>query len=205
MDRSRFLAAVVAILGWFAIVAQLVLMLNHATLSVPETLFRFFGYFTILTNTLVAWSFTSLWLNSHYKAFFARPSVFTAITVYIIVVGIVYNTVLRFTWNPEGLQRVVDELLHSIVPLLTTIYWWTFVRGKNVRLTSIPKWLWYPLAYCLYILVQGAFSGFYPYPFIDVSKLGYPIVAKNCFFVCIAFVVVALILVAIDRSSKARI
>lgn len=36
----------------------------------------------------------------------------------------------------------------------------------------IPKWLIYPQAYLIYIPIRGHFSGFYPYPFVDVSALG---------------------------------
>jgi hypothetical protein len=34
-------------------------------------------------------------------------------------------------------------------------------------------WLGYPLVYAAYSLIHGAVTGFYPYPFINVSNLGY--------------------------------
>ena len=44
--------------------------------------------------------------------FFARAATGTAIAVvYIVIIGVVYNTVLRFCGSPR-LQYVVDELLY---------------------------------------------------------------------------------------------
>jgi hypothetical protein len=34
-------------------------------------------------------------------------------------------------------------------------------------------WLIFPILYFLYILLRGAISNAYPYPFLDVGKLGY--------------------------------
>ncbi|MFZ5976285.1 MULTISPECIES: Pr6Pr family membrane protein [unclassified Hydrotalea] len=33
-------------------------------------------------------------------------------------------------------------------------------------------WLIYPLLYLVYILIRGSFSGFYPYPFVNVLQIG---------------------------------
>jgi len=52
---------------------------------------------------------------------FFEAGVITAITVYITIVGLVYNVILRFLWKPEGLQFIVDELLHTVIPLLLLV------------------------------------------------------------------------------------
>lgn len=46
----------------------------------------------------------------------------TAITAFILIVGLVYQIALRGVWQPTGLQRIVDELLHTIIPLYVCIY-----------------------------------------------------------------------------------
>jgi hypothetical protein len=60
-------------------------------------------------------------------------------------------------------------------------------------------WLIYPVGYAAYSLLHGAVTGFYPYPFLDVTQLGYERVLLNMGVLTAAFAVLGLILVGIDR------
>jgi hypothetical protein len=131
LQRKQWFAISMALISTFAVLTQLYLMLINRVESLPETLIRFFSFFTILTNTLVAVMFISLWLLPKYH-FFQSVRTQTAITVYILVVGLVYNIVLRFIWQPEGLQKLVDELLHTFIPLATFVFWWMFTHSKTL-------------------------------------------------------------------------
>lgn len=199
--RQLFLT-IGAVLGWFALASQFYLIIINRVASVPETVVRYFSFFTILTNILVAVCFTFLLTNplSKKDRFFSRPTTLTAATVYITIVGIIYNTILRFIWNPTGLQQAVDELLHSAIPVLFVLYWLLFVPKAGLQWKDVLPWLIYPLVYVACILVRGALSGFYPYPFIDVSAIGYGKVLLNSAGLCIAFLVVSLMLVTIAKS-----
>ncbi|MBC7890471.1 MAG: Pr6Pr family membrane protein [Ferruginibacter sp.] len=190
-----------AALGCFALVLQCYLIILNRTASIPETIIRFFSFFTILTNILVALCFSFLLLKPGTKwgKFFEQPATLTAITVYIVVVGIVYNLILRFLWNPQGLQRIADELLHTIIPLLFIFYWFLFVSKERLKWNSILPWLIYPTIYCIYTLARGAIVGFYPYPFIDVLLLGYYKVVINIAGLVLVFLVISLVLVAIAK------
>jgi Co/Zn/Cd efflux system component len=137
-------------------------------------------------------------------SFFSKPSVATAIAVYIAVVGLVYNVVLRFLWNPEGMQQLVDELLHTFIPIAFVAYWFFFVAKKELTWTSFIPWLIYPLVYCIYILIRGVFSDFYPYPFMDVSKLGFGKVLVNSLIVTAVFLGFSLLFIGIGRKSNAK-
>ncbi len=193
-----------AILGWFALVTQFYLILANRVVSVPETIFRYFSFFTILTNILVALCLTVLLTKPLSKPgkLFSQPKTMTATTVYITIVGIIYNTILRFIWEPTGLQVVVDELLHSVIPVLFVLYWLLFVPKAELQWRDVLPWLLYPLVYIVYILFRGALSGFYPYPFIDVSAIGYSKVFLYSVGLCIVFLVVSLILVAIAKRMS---
>lgn len=57
--NSRFFA-IIFVLGWFALLLQLYLIILHRVSSLPETIVRFFSFFTIQTNILVALCFTFL-------------------------------------------------------------------------------------------------------------------------------------------------
>src|ERR1700722_13215816 len=100
------LSVVFTIIVWFSVIAQLILMLQNRATDIPETIIRFFSYFTILTNTLVALYFTAICFN---LSITNRPGLLTAITSYIFIVGIVYQIVLRHLWQPAGIQLIVDE------------------------------------------------------------------------------------------------
>jgi len=205
-SSSKRLLGLIALLAWFAIIVQLLLMIDARVTSIFETTIRYFSFFTILTNLLVAIYSAVLVIHplSSWGLFFSRLSVGTATTVYIVVVGLIYNTILRFQWQPEGMQRVVDELLHAIIPALFLLYWFFFLSKKQLAWNAFIPWLIYPFLYCVYILVRGSFSGFYPYPFMDVMKLGYPTVIINSLGVTAAFLGFSLLFLLIGkiRSSK---
>ena len=60
-------------------------------------------------------------------------------------------------------------------------------------------WLGYPLVYAAYSLIHGAVTGFYPYPFINVSNLGYDKVLINMAVLVLVFLGLGLALIGIDR------
>jgi hypothetical protein len=194
------------ILGWFALIAQFYLIIINRITSIVETIIRYFSYFTILTNLLVALCFSFLLLKSksQLKIFFSKLKILTAITVYIIIVGIVYNVILRFLWSPKGLQFVVDELLHTVIPVLCLFFWWKFVIPKKLRWKDAFPWLIYPLVYILVILIRGAYTDFYPYPFIDVNKIGYNKVLINSGILAISFLAISFLFIAIGRKKYSK-
>ena len=194
VDNQKWYCGIIAVIGWFAVVLQLVLMLQNKDAPVGETLVRFFSFFTILTNVLVAVYFTlqCAVVKTHRNQLIFSSAAATAITVYIVVVGLVYNIILRQLWNPQGWQYLVDLLLHTVIPVLTLLYWIFLVKDKSLDYSTAFWWLLYPLLYCVYVLFRGAASNFYPYPFIDVSKLGLQKVIVNSVFLSLLFLVLSL-------------
>ncbi len=198
---ARICLILLAIAGWFALIGQFYLIIINRQESVTETIVRYFTFFTILTNLLIAVASIVLLLApaSNWGKFFSKATTLTAITVNIIIVGATYNIILRALWNPQGMQRLVDELLHLVIPILFIVFWLVFVTKGRLKWGNAFLWTVYPVAYLIVILIRGAFSGYYPYPFVDVVKLGYPHVLLNSFTVAIAFMLVALVLIGIDK------
>ena len=93
----RLLLIILCILGWFALAAQFYLIIKNRTTTISETVIRFFSYFTILTNILVAVCSTVLLLNAKKGSnnFFSKSGTITAIAINIAIVGIIYNIILR--------------------------------------------------------------------------------------------------------------
>jgi hypothetical protein len=192
-----------ALIAWFGVGAQFYLTLQtpaQTGYSTLKTVVNFFSYFTVLCNILVALTLTLSFTGP--GSFFARVSVQSAIALYIFIVGLVYNTVLRGVWKPEGLQLVVDNTLHVAVPLLYLIYWLLYTPKRILQWKDILPWLIFPAIYFAYSLARGPMADWYPYPFLDAVKHGYGKVAINSAFVLLAFLVVGLGLIALNRSGK---
>ena len=173
---SKATMAAIALLAWFALALQLFLMIQGAGSdggSILRATANYFSFFTILTNLLVAvgLSFQFVFSESRWGRFFLRPTVQSATAVYIAVVGITYSLLLRQLWNPQGAQKIADVLLHDGVPLTYVIFWLVFVPKAALRWGHSILWLAYPIAYMVYTLIHGLWSGWYPYYFIDIGAL----------------------------------
>jgi len=192
--------------AWTGIGIQLSDTIQTRQLSVLHSLIKFFSYFTILTNLLVAVYFSTILFapSSSLSRFFNKQSSSTAIAVYILVVGIVYNISLRQIWTFTGWSRVGNELLHTITPLYFLFYW-LFKTGKEkLSFRIVVYWMLYPLSYLVYTLIRGTIVHSYPYPFVDVNILGYPSVILNCLIVAALFFILFTIFIAISNRLNAR-
>ncbi|MHB2249608.1 Pr6Pr family membrane protein [Pseudomonas fitomaticsae] len=207
--RRRLITSA-AVLGWAGLGIQLYLIF-FARLSVGASLLgglvSFFSYFTVLTNTLVAVVLTCAVTDreSAARRWFLQPWVSSGIAVSIAVVGLAYSILLRHLWHPQGWQFIADELLHDVIPLLFLAYWWLCVPKGTLRLKHLPLWLIYPLVYFAYALLRGHLLGAYAYPFIDVALLGYPQVFVNAGGILLGFVLMALLVIGIDRWQGRRL
>ncbi|WP_085709424.1 MULTISPECIES: Pr6Pr family membrane protein [unclassified Pseudomonas] len=207
--RRRLITSV-AVLGWAGLGIQLYLIF-FARLSVGASLLgglvSFFSYFTVITNSLVAVVLTCAVTDreSAARRWFLQPWVSSGIAVSIAVVGLAYSILLRHLWHPQGWQFIADELLHDVMPLLFLAYWWVCVPKGSLRLKHLPLWLIYPLVYFAYALLRGHLLGAYAYPFIDVALLGYPQVFVNAGGILAGFVLIALLVIGIDRWQGRRL
>ena len=193
---------VIALLGWFAIISQYLIAISKPEANFWESTETYFSYFTVLTNTLVAIYLTVQSIDSWRKKpelFWNQPGVLTALTVYISIVGLVYQVALRHLYHPTGLSKVGDELFHSIIPILMILYWFFYEKKKDVAIKNLPKWLMYPLIYLIYTLIHGAFTGFYPYPFVNVTEIGMQNVLLNSLYLLVLFSIFAFLFTRVGK------
>ena len=200
-------AAAAALAGWVGLAIQQYLIFYSrwtSGASLMGGLINFFSFFTVLTNTLavVVLSYALVNRPSAARRFFLAPAVSSGIAVSIVVVGLAYNVLLRHLWQPEGFQFIADELLHDVMPVLFAVYWWRYVPKGQLRFTHIGLWVIYPLVYFGYALLRGDLLGQYQYPFIDVSTLGYPQVFVNAGGILAGFVLIAAVVVGVDKSLR---
>ena len=191
-----------------ALVLQLVLVIQGGRVldesePVPlvDRLWRLVSYFTIQSNILVAVG-TVLLARAPTRDGAAFRAVRLAGVVGITVTGVVHFFLLRPLLDLEGADYVADKLLHMVVPALAIIGWALFGPRPRVDRSAQAWSVAWPLAYLGYVLVVGAISGWYPYPFLDVDDKGWAHVLGSS--VGITVVVVAFIAAAsaVDRRVK---
>ena len=61
------------------------------------------------------------------------------------------------------------------------------------------RWLVYPVAYLVYTMVRGRIVGTYPYPFLNVSTLGYLQALANAMVLLVVFLGIGALIIAISR------
>jgi hypothetical protein len=165
----------------------------------------FFSFFTILCNILAALCFLAALLSEQGGlAFFRKPQVQSAVALYMLVVAIIYIAILEGLWVPTGLMRVLDTLLHYVMPAIFLIFWLIFVAKSTLAYADIPKILALPFLYAIYVMLRGGLTGEYPYPIMNAAALGYPTALLNTVFIFVLFLVLGLALVAYDRWAGKR-
>jgi len=190
---DRWIAAGVACLAVAALAGQFAQMPEGAPEAVWARLWLMAGFFTILTNGLIAVTMTARALGARIGAAWALTLV-----VAIVMVSAVYHAVLAALWSPQGLAWWSDQGLHSAVPLAYGA-WWLAFAGKRLRWSALAACLAWPLGYCAYALVRGGLTGFWPYPFLDGSLLTPAELARNIAGLSLAFAILAAGLIAACR------
>jgi hypothetical protein len=201
---SLLLAACIATIAWLSLAAQTDITVHRMLvrgLSVFDGIERLSSYLTNLTVFAVALSFSCVAAlgRSPQGRFFRKPPVVTAVVVYIVFVGLAYNLLLRHLWTPSGYRAALNECLHTVLPVLSVIYWVLFVPRFHLTLRQCLLWLLYPLSYLCITLWRGSTSDFYPYPFIDVGELGYPHVLLNATLLVLAFITLMGLFIALNH------
>jgi hypothetical protein len=161
-----------------AMVVQLVLVIRGVNVLIegnradaPERVLRFFSYFTIQSNILAACTALTLAANpdrdgSAWRV--ARAGALVGMTVTFIV----YATVLAPLLDLHGAAYWTDIGFHYVAPLMTVIGWLLFGPWPRLDRRSLGLMIIWPVSYLVYVLLYGAISGWYPYPFLDVDEHG---------------------------------
>jgi hypothetical protein len=197
---ARVAAALLALFAWAGIVVQF-----HASFlllgAVVPTVVTLLWYFTVLTNLLVAIVFTGIAAGDRSCSY---PSLLGAVTLYILLVGIVYGLLLHGLQELSGGSAIANVLLHMVTPVLVPIFWIAFVPKGNLSSRDTLRWAFYPLAYLAYALARGEVTGRYPYPFLNVNVLGWGRSLLNALLIAIAFVAASWLFVRLDSLGGRR-
>jgi hypothetical protein len=209
---STWHAATVVVIAASLIVQLVLVIQGNVVLVVPENLvaplpervLRFFSYFTVQSNLLAAATALSL---------IARPDrdgrtwrvLRIATLIGMTVTFVVYTIALRPILHLTGIARLTDIGFHYVAPVMTVGGWLLFGPWPRIDVESLVRHLAWPMSYLIYILVLGSVTGWYPYPFIDVPRLGYPRALLNALLVTVLLLFVGAVYRIIDaRLGRAK-
>jgi hypothetical protein len=192
--KARAWFGLTALAVVFGLVVQLIVTADASEgaffgSAVGRTL-NVFVFFTIQSNIIVGVTCLLLWLDPNRSSTLFDTLRLTGV-VAITITGVVYHAVLRGLFDLETWVLVADNVLHTIVPIAAVVGWLVWgPRGKTssriVKLSVI-----FPVCWLAFTLIRGAILDFYPYPFVDVDRLGYGKVLINCVWVAVLYLGVA--------------
>ncbi|MEO6688713.1 MAG: Pr6Pr family membrane protein [Dokdonella sp.] len=203
---ERMFAGVIAVVAWSALILQYALLieLTRNDIGVLLGTLRYFSFFTILSNLLIALTATYAIVRkpSGMRDFFTSPLVRGGAALCIGITLCIYFAVLASTWAPQGAQWLADVTLHYVAPVLYLAWWGACVPHGRLRWSDVLRWMLFPVAYLSLVLLRGAWLHEYPYPFVDVDVLGTGVAARNCVGIGVLFLAFGLALVAFDRAMR---
>lgn len=197
---SRPLAALAALVGWTGLVLQLFLIIEN--LGPLLGLWRFVGFFTILTNLGAATVATAIATGA--TSGLAGPRARLMAATSILTVGVVYSVALRSLWNPTGLQKLADVALHDLAPLAWLALWLTTPHSRypwrQISWALLP-----PLLYFVYALARGAIDGWYAYWFLNPAQQTPAELATSIVVIMAGLAVIAAVIVGFARRRSVTI
>lgn len=200
MSGQRRAAAIVAALAWAAVILLLAHQVDYAGGSVLRAAWQDLGFFTDLGNLFVAVVFTGIALGS---APLTRPYLVGQALTAILLVALIYWTI-GHGWKVFGTVGPGDVLAHAVTPLAVLVFWLVAWPKGGFRWRNALQWAAFPLVYLGYALIRGAATGWYPYPWMAVPRVGYPAVASFAGIVTIVFAAMAALVIALDRLLARR-
>ena len=206
MKLARLVAALGALIGFFGLGLQYWLLyadMSANGASFLEITWRYFVWFTLLTNTFVTLVMARAALKSESATGLNSPRIELMAVTSILFVCIVYNLLLASRWDPQGWQKVADVIVHDIVPVTFALFWLLRPHGSLTWRDAAFAALW-PLAYAVYGLMRGLFDHFYPYFFMDPTTLSYGQIAINLVGLVVAFAIGAMLLLGISKLLARR-
>jgi hypothetical protein len=166
---------------------------------------NFFSFFTIQSNILAALLLAATAVVRHAERTALFDAVRGAVTLYITITGVVFALLL--SGHQESLDTHiawVNFVVHKLIPVACLADWLIDPPRHRLPMRTAVIWLAYPLAWFVYTLGRGPSANWYPYPFVDVDKLGYGDVLWRAAILAVAFLGAAAAFVAIGNLRCSR-
>ncbi|WP_265523198.1 Pr6Pr family membrane protein [Oerskovia flava] len=201
---ARWWHGAVAVIALVGVLMEVVTAVVEGPGTAPthtERIVRVFSYFTIQSNLLVGITCLLLALDPRRDGPVFRVARLDGLLC-IAVTGVVYHTALRGLVDLTGAGVISNLLLHTGAPVVAVMGW--LLVGPRPRTGARTVW-WsvvLPLAWIAYTFLRGAVVDWYPYPFLDVSAIGYPQALASTAVVAVLFLALAAVVGVVDRRLR---
>lgn len=98
-----------------------------------------------------------------------------------------------------SLLGISSVLAHVVAPWAMLLAWLFATVHGGLRWRDAPRFMLFPLAYLIQMFARGALGGGYPYPEVDVSRVGLGAALAFAGAVMLLFFLLGLLLVGMDR------
>ena len=197
---SRVLYGIVAVAALVGVLMEVVTALGSDDPGFK--LVNVFSFFTIQSNILAGLAAGFLAVRPD-----RRGRVFAVLQLdallCIAVTGIVYHSVLSGLRELTAAGAFSNFLLHTLVPVGFVVAWLLVGPRPRTSIATVGWSLLYPLAWIAYTFARGALVDWYPYPFLDVSKIGMGDALLRTGIVAVIFLVLAFAVLGLERLLPA--
>lgn len=162
----------------------------------------YYSFFTVLSNLMLAISCLFLTFKPNCNRYSFNVIRLNGL-IGVIITAIIYNSILRGIHQPpNSLLRFTNESLHVVIPLLGILSWLIWGPFRRINAKVVIGSILSMIAYAIYIFVRGYFTHQYPYPFINIEKIGYIKALYNVSKVLLLFWGLTFLLWCIDRLRR---
>lgn len=196
---ARVLHGGVALCATIGVALEVARALALGDAAAAERLVRLVGYFTIWTNVLVAGVSAVLAVRPRADGAVVRALRLDTL-LFVVVTAATAHLVLAPYTAPDLAGRVADVLTHTAVPLATVVVW--AVAGPRPRIAwrTCADALVLPAVWLVWTFARGHVTGWYPYPFLDASRLGLGRALAGAATVVVAGTLLGVVLRGVDRA-----
>lgn len=131
---------------------------------------------------------------------------------YMLVVMFIYNVILapqaKNSNTNHDFYSIYDCIAHIILPILMLLDYVFFTKHLIIPIWSIAVSLFYPILYCVLVLIKGIYklgntfkhsNNYYPYYFLEIDTYGIKRVIINIIALLLVFIFLELILLLINN------
>ncbi|PPH29758.1 Pr6Pr family membrane protein [Rathayibacter sp. AY1F9] len=198
-ESARVPVALLRLLVAAAVLVAVIATAVDTASQTPLNPFNFFGFFTIQSNIVLAVVLGA----TAVLALRRRPApgglvlVRGAFTGYIIIVGLVYNTLLTDVAGGVALPWA-NTVMHVLFPVYGLLDWLLLADRPPLPWRRLWLVVVYPIVWLVVVLIRGATDGWVPYPFLDPAT-GYGQVSVFVVGIAVAFLASGALVWAMSR------
>lgn len=207
--RIRLSHAVLAAVIIASLIIQIILLFNagqdantgefNNTDPVGVRLWRLFSFFTILSNVVTLIVSIGL-IRKPDRDGLGWQALRASSLLAMVITGLVFAIILAPKLHLTGWAFVATVGFHYIAPWLTLLLWLLFGPRPRFSDKALGLAFIWPVLWLVYTFIVGAFTDWYPYPFMNVTQIGYGSALLNSFLVLVLALVLAVLLRWADRK-----